>query len=190
MPNPIFTDTVLASYPSAFRAGILFIMGGDRDGHDDDSAPGEAFKTRYGITAMSWDYAAAHGIVTGTLADATPQQIVAVYWTQFWRAAGCDLLAPAVGFMVFNDATLTGVGHAARMLQRIVGAVVDGAVGPETRLAAGQYGMGRLIVAIATADKAYLDTRPTAALFSNGWDRREDAALAEAEAGIGVWAWA
>ena len=101
--NP-FTDAILAPYPPSFRAAIQFIMGPSNDGHADDSAPGEAFVTRWGITAMTWDYAASHGIVTGTLADATLQQIVAIYSALFWRAAGCYRLEPSVGFMVFNDA--------------------------------------------------------------------------------------
>ena len=175
-----FTDAVLAPYPPAFRAAIQFIMGPSNDGHADDSAPGEAFITRWGITGMTWNYAASHGLVTGALADATPQQIVVIYSALFWRAAGCYRLEPAVGFMVFNDAVLCGTGHAARMLQRIVGAVEDGIIGMDTENKAWRFGVPALIRAIAAGDDAYFATLANAPKFLNGWTRREDEAMAAA----------
>lgn len=57
---------------TTFDSAIDFILAPDRDGHQNDRAPGETFATAWGITQETWDEAVAEGIVAGTLTDATP----------------------------------------------------------------------------------------------------------------------
>ena len=154
-----------------FKAGIDFIW--RFDGYKDDSAPGENFRTSYGITEMTWNSAVKDGIAEGAFEDMTEAQAQAIYRVRFWNAIHCSEMPPGVDVMLFSSGTLAGVGHAVRFLQRIIGARVDGVVGPETIRKAGTYGVQRLIDALATADEDWFKTlgKPQ---FLRGWNRRTE----------------
>jgi lysozyme family protein len=160
---------------TTFDTALDFIWGPDRDGHANDSAPGEAFATAWGVTQMTWDAAVGDGIVLGTLADATRDQCGAIYQARYWNALRCDMFAPGVGMVLFVDATLAGPGHVARLLQRIVGTVQDGVIGEHTEDAANRLLPRDLIGKLIDADEAYLATLANAPKFLHGWTRREEA---------------
>ena len=167
--------------PNEFEAALNFVWGPGRDGQEDDAAPGEHFETKWGVTQATWDLAVAHGVVTGTLDDATRDDCAKVFRALYWNAINADHLPAGVDLMVFNDAVVCGVGHAAKLLQRIVGTVPDGAIGMKTIDAVFDFGRNskRLIDALAAADKAYYASLLKAPLFLTGWDRREkDAQIA------------
>jgi lysozyme family protein len=125
------------------------------------------------VTEATWNMAVAHGVVDGTLDDATRDDCALVLRVFFWNAVGGDLLPAGVDLMVFNDAMVCGVGHAARLLQRIVGATPDGSVGPKTIAAVCGYGDKKLIDALEAADEAYYASLSKAPQFLRGWVRRE-----------------
>ena len=170
-----------------FDTAVAFIWGPDRDGQQDDSAPGEGFRTSFGITEMTWNDAVNQGIVSGDFATATRDQFLTIYRVRYWNALGCDHVNPGVALVLFNDGTLTGTGHVARLLQRCVGTTEDGVVGPHTEAAANAMARADLINALIAADETYLASLANAPQFINGWTRREEscrtAALAEANQG-------
>ncbi len=165
---------------TTFDRAIDFIWAPDRDGHRNDRAPGESFATAWGITQMTWDGAVADGIVSGPLADATLGQCKAIYRADYWDALQCDALNPGVAFVLFNDATLSGVDAATRLLQRVVGATEDGVIGPQTLRLANAMPATELIDRLTVTDEKYLASLRNAPLFLRGWDRREGACQAEA----------
>jgi lysozyme family protein len=167
-------------HDAAFDAGLGFIWQPDRDGHENDSAPGETFSTRWGITQMTWAAAEEHGIVNGPFQTCTQDQCRAIYRANYYNALNCALWAPGVALMLFVDATLTGVGHVARMLQRAVGVNDDGVIGAKTIAAVQAMDPNKLINLLATADEAYLAALANAPKFINGWTRREEACRAQA----------
>ena len=156
--------------PDPYSAGITFIW--EWDGFKNDSAPGESWQTSYGITEMTWATAVQDGTVSGSFADMTADQAKIIYAARYY-APFCHLL-PGVAFSCFVEATLTGVGHTARLLQRIVHVTQDAVVGPHTEAAALAYGQTKLINAIVAADKAYLASLASAPRFLRGWTRREE----------------
>jgi lysozyme family protein len=172
--------------PSDFNACLAFVWAPDNDGAKEDSSPSEGFATAYGITQMTWDNAAAQGIVSGDLSNATQTQCATILRVMYYNAMRCAVLPPGVNLMMFNDGMVTGVGHAARMLQRILGTNEDGEIGLVTTTLAGSYGTQALIDAIAAADETYYAALANAPLYLRGWVRREGQAqvLAYQMAGI------
>ena len=164
---------------AAFTAAANFIWAPSNDGSRNDSAPGETFNTVLGITQMTWDGAVSRGIVTGALEDATREQCLAIYRAEYWNALSCDSLPGGVAIVLFNDSVLTGSGHVARLLQRVVGTPQDGVIGPATLTAAtATWHKDALIDALIKADETYLAALRNAPQFINGWDRREEACRA------------
>jgi lysozyme family protein len=65
-----------------------------------------------------------------------------VYFRRYWLAANCDdltLISPRLAVLHFDGAVNHGVGRAGRFLQRAVGAVEDGDVGPATLKAVREF---------------------------------------------------
>lgn len=56
----------------------------------------------------------------------------AIYFAHYWLTAKCDKMDNRVAVLHFDGAVNNGVGQAAKFLQRAVGAVADGAIGPAT----------------------------------------------------------
>ena len=83
----------------------------------------------------------------------------------------CGQLNRGVAFVLFNDAVLSGVDTALRLLQRAIGAAEDGVMGPETLDPANAMSSVELIKKLAKADEVYL--RFAAEMLrcsSRGWD--------------------
>lgn len=182
--HPVFGTSTSPLSPAepasdaAFDAAMNFIMDGSRDGHRLDSAPGEKFVTIWGITEDTWNDAVQHGVVTGKQQDMTIPQRDAIYRVDYWNALCCPALNPGVALMIFNEAVLSGKGHTARLLQRLVGVPQDGMIGPQTYGAANKIPPRDLIHSLAVADWQYLQSLPSAPRYIGGWERREKACRA------------
>lgn len=110
------------------REGVLTDHPSDRGG-----------KTKYGITAAT---ASRHGIAD--VSTITVEEAVAIYYTDYWQAAGCERLrSKYIAAELFDTAVLSGSGASGRFLQlayNVLFAVpsgggalkVDGVVGPVT----------------------------------------------------------
>lgn len=86
---------------------------------------GQLKGTKFGISAMSYPHL--------DIENLTLEQAQAIYWEDFWRRLGCDKFHLAIGFQLFDAAVHHGPGNSARFLQRAVGVVDDGDVGPLTQ---------------------------------------------------------
>ena len=168
--------------PDPFQPAFEMVM--KYDGAYKDSAPGEKFVTHFGIVPDTWQAAAAHGVVSGEFDSITWDQAEAIYRADYWNKMGCGHLHPAVGFVMFCDATLTGTGNVVRLAQRICGATVDGAAGPETWQKISAMDPADFVQKFIDADGTYLQSLASAPKYINGWMRREHEVEAAAMAMI------
>lgn len=84
--------------------------------------------TKYGISAASYP--------TLDIASLTVEQAINIYRRDFWDKLRLDELQPGVRFDLFDMAVNSGLTGAAKILQRAVGVVDDGVIGPKTIAAA------------------------------------------------------
>jgi lysozyme family protein len=89
---------------------------------------GELKGSKFGVSAMSYPTV---DIANLSLADAQ-----AIYHRDYFVPVGGDRLPGPLALLAFDAAVNSGVGNAARWLQRAVGVPDDGAVGPQTITAA------------------------------------------------------
>jgi lysozyme family protein len=164
---------------------MLFGIPGDNTYTEDPHDPGGP--TNFGIILS--EFAAWKGErldaanterLKGDLKRIDAQTVRDIYFANYWQAAGCAELPPALALMHFDAAVNHGVGTAIRFLQQAVGAGVDGEIGPETRAA-----VQRVPVAEALATYAELRRRRYRSLkhfwrFGRGWLRRVDVTLTRA----------
>ena len=98
--TPLAAD-FLPGLPAGFRYGMDFIWDPSRDGHDQDSAPGETFLTRWGVTQATWDGAVHDGVASGTLEAATQASLGNVFLARYFQAMSLGLFPTAIGFVTW-----------------------------------------------------------------------------------------
>lgn len=95
-----------------------------------------------------------------------------IYLTDYWGPAGCDAVPDAIKADLFDMAVHAGVKTAARCLQRAVGTVADGDIGPKTLQAVQSMPAPRLVARFNGQRLAALTELHTWPAFGKGWARR------------------
>ncbi len=101
-----------------------------------------------------------------------------IYRANYWDAAHCADLPPALAVFHFDCAVNQGVTGAARMLQQALRVDVDAIVGPATIAAAWQMPHPEALARYAEARRAHYRSLSTFWRFGRGWLSRVDATLA------------
>ena len=136
--------------------------------HPDD--PGK--QTKYGISKRSYPYE--------EIENLTLQRAKQIYLTDYWQAAGCDRVPDTVAFDLFDMAVNSGLSTSIKTLQRTVGAVPDGVIGPKTLMAINGMEPARLLARFNGARLNFMTTLPTFSTFGRGWAKRIAANLMDA----------
>jgi lysozyme family protein len=149
-----------------FEQAVEFVLAHE-GGHSDDQAD-KGGETAYGISHRSYPDL--------DLKTLTKEQAKELYKFDFWLPLHCDELPQGVDLMVFDAAANQGKAAAARMLQKSVGAVVDGVVGPDTIKAAQLY-PSKTIIAMAAERMFAYGAHEQFIRYGAGWARRLMAAV-------------
>lgn len=137
--------------------------------------------TYSGITQATYDhYRAFCGLTLQSVGDISQSEISEIYYRNYWLPLYCQQLPDGIDFAVFQAGVNQGVGTAAKMLQRIVGAKVDGYVGPQTIARVQAYvtanGTQALADAYFAAQKAtysaVIAANPDKEIYWQGWLNR------------------
>jgi lysozyme family protein len=102
----------------------------------------------------------------------TRSEAAAIYRANYWDAIKGDELPSGVDYAVFDYAVNSGPARAAKALQRIVKAKVDGAIGPETVGLAGKLAASDIINLLCDERMTFLQRLSTFGVFGKGWTAR------------------
>lgn len=98
------------------------------------------------------------------------------YFNSYWLRGSCDKLNHPIALIHFDGCVNHGIGRANKFLQRAVGAVEDGQIGPQTIAAVNGADPAQVIQRLSQirADfyNAIVQRDPSQAMFLNGWMRR------------------
>ena len=160
------------TYPAAFTLAFATTVGleGGLSLDPNDSgnyANGKLVGTKYGISARSYP--------TLNIPSLTLSTAQAIYWTDYWLKARCDVLPPRLAVFMFDSAVNNGVVGSIGILQTAIGTTSDGVFGHDTLtilgavLACGVDALCAEFLARRTFKMACLDAWQTQGL---GWSRR------------------
>jgi uncharacterized protein (TIGR02594 family) len=156
-----------SSYDDALARVLVHEGGNDDDPRD----PGG--RTSRGILQSEWDiWRKTHAGLPGDVWQAPQKEIEAIYRQKYWDALRCDDLPAGVDYAVFDYGVNSGIGRAAKVLQRLIGVDVDGEIGPNTIAASKRAKASQLIDDICDERLAFLQGLRTWPVFGKGWGRR------------------
>ena len=95
--------------------------------------------TNLGVTKRVYEEWVGYSVSEYTMQNLTPEDVEPIYEKNYWDRCKCDDLPDGLDLCVFDFAVNAGTGRAAKYLQKLVGATVDGAIGPATMKSVNAY---------------------------------------------------
>jgi len=113
---------------------------------------------------------------TKDMKELTEEDVSPIYKKNYWDRVKGDQLPAGLDLCVFDFGVNAGTGRAAKYLQKLVGAGVDGAIGPGTLGKVSEYveehGVEDTIREYQAARQEYYEGLNTFETFGRGWTRR------------------
>jgi lysozyme family protein len=155
-----------SSYDAAL-ARVLAHEGGYTNHPSDPGGP-----TNFGITIADFRR---YVKPDGSAADVKAMrldQAKAIYRAAYWDAMCCDHLPAGLDYAVFDYGVNSGIGRAARVLQRLLGLPDDGRMTDVVLAAARARDPAEMIARLCDERLAFLKALKTWPVFGAGWSRR------------------
>lgn len=102
----------------------------------------------------------------------TRREVGRIYRASYWDRVSGDSLPSGVDYAVFDFAVNSGVGRAARELQRVTGTTVDGVIGPDTLRSIAEHESEDIIRRLIARRMQFLQRLTTWRTFGRGWNAR------------------
>jgi len=141
--------------------------------HPDD--PGGM--TNLGVTKAVYEKYIKRHATEAEMRALTKIDVSPIYRRNYWDRGHCDDLPSGVDWSVFDWGVNSGMGRAAKALQRVVGVTADGAIGPMTIKATYDMKPQDVIVKIHSSRQSFYESLTTFKTFGRGWSRRNNETL-------------
>ena len=155
-----------------FLRCLAIVLGHEGGFVNDPQDPGGA--TNLGITRETLASWRGRPVTEAEVRGLKRDEALAIYRERYWRPLRCDLLPAGHDLMGVDFGVNAGPRAGARMLQRAVGAVDDGIVGPATIAAAGAADRLAAIDRMAALRVEHYRGLATFGRFGRGWLRRTE----------------
>ncbi|MDP1554981.1 MAG: glycosyl hydrolase 108 family protein [Hyphomonas sp.] len=170
----------LAPPADRFETALAFCF--KWEGGYSDHASDRGGKTNYGVTEKVFhDWLDSRGEELRPVKEITHDEVRAIYWSDYWRAARCDRLKRQLDLLMFDASVNHGPGGAAKLLQRALNALgetlkVDGAIGGQTFAAIARHETKALAKQYLAERRALfhriVEKDPGQGVFLKGWLNR------------------
>lgn len=166
-----------------FQRALKLVLKHEGGYVDHPQDPGGA--TNKGVTIATFRRYVKADATKADLRNITDEQVAAVYYKHYWAAVLAHRLPSGVDYAVFDFAVNSGPARAVKYLQAVVGAKIDGRVGPETIKAVEAMWAADIVNRLCDRRMAFLRNLKTWGTFGKGWTRRVTDVRAQALAWVG-----
>lgn len=153
-----------------FEQCLAFVLKEEGGFVNNPADPGGA--TNHGVTKKVWEDFVGHPVTVDDMKALTIEQVGPLYKNLYWDRLRGDDLPSGLDYACFDFAVNSGVGRAAKFLQRICGVSQDGSIGPATLDAINSHNARTLSTQLCEERLAFLQGLPTWGVFGKGWGAR------------------
>lgn len=105
----------------------------EHEGGFSDHPADKGGATNRGITqAVYDDWRSSRGFPRQPVSGISGDEVRSIYLARYWLLGKCDQLPAPLDYVHFDGCVNHGIGQASKFLQRALGVVADGAIGPIT----------------------------------------------------------
>ena len=133
--------------------------------------------TNLGVTKAVYDKYVGHESTEAEMRALTREDVAPIYKANYWDKAHCDDLPSGVDWFVFDWGVNAGMSRPVKAMQKVVGVVADGGVGPYTLRAIGAADSKMLVHKLHDARQSFYESLKTFETFGKGWTRRNSETL-------------
>ena len=155
-----------------FKPCLEFVLKHEGGWADHPLDPGGA--TMKGVTLAVYQNYLGRKVSKEELRKIPQEHLVDIYKSLYWDKVRCDALAAGVDLVVFDMAVNSGVSRSAKILQRCVGAVPDGVIGPRTMGLVNGIPAKDIIIKFSDGRENFYKSLGTFDTFGKGWLRRTE----------------
>ena len=123
--------------------------------------------------------------------DLLVEDVAPIYEKNYWGRMKCDDIPNGLDLCVFDFGVNAGTGRSAKYLQRMIGTVADGGIGPNTLKALKVYcdteGVESAIATYTEVRQEFYESLSTFDTFGKGWTRRNKETELEAFKMAGIY---
>ena len=130
--------------------------------------------TNLGVTKRVYEAWIGREVDEAAMRALTPDDVAPIYRANYWDEVWGDHLPSGVDFSVFDWAVNSGPRRAIKALQRIVGSVSDGVMGPRTMQAVMDMDAEKIIDMMHGERQRFYERLDTFDTFGRGWTRRNN----------------
>ena len=109
---------------------------------------------------------------TKDMKDLTVEDVAPIYKKNYWDKCKCNDLESGIDWVVFDWAVNSGTGRASKAIQKICGAMQDGAIGPKTLALIKTQDREYVIEEFGKIRQNFYESLKTFDTFGKGWTRR------------------
>lgn len=114
-----------------FTTALGYVLQSEGGWEDNSADPGGV--TMYGVTLDEYQaYKANPHLTAVNLRNITMPEVNDLYRKNYWNVCSCDLLPGGIDYLVFDFGVNAGCGRSIKILQQVIGATIDGSLGPKT----------------------------------------------------------
>ena len=132
--------------------------------------------TNLGVTKRVYEDWVGYAVSEHTMQNLTKEDVAPIYEKNYWGRLKCDDIPSGLDLCVFDFGVNAGTGRSAKYLQRMIGTVADGGIGPNTLRALDEYvslhGLNETIENYQANRQRYYEKLKTFKTFGRGWTRR------------------
>lgn len=137
-------------------------------------------RTNLGVTQAVWEEWVGHPVTEKDMRELTPEKVAPMYEMKYWRTSYCERLPQGLNLLVFSMAVNAGSGRAVKLLQRCLGLVEDGVIGPRTMAKIQECSAVDLVEKYSKTRLEFYQSLKTYPIFGAGWKARTDREQKEA----------
>lgn len=128
--------------------------------------------TNLGVTKKVWEEWVGKPVNEAEMRSLTPEKVSPMYRKKYWDAVRGDDLPAGLDYLMFDFAVNAGPNRAIKTMQKAIGVVSDGSIGPKTMAALMASNPSELIKKFSDEKEAFYRVLPTFSTFGRGWLRR------------------
>ena len=129
-------------------------------------------ETNRGVTKAAWSTWLKRPIANGEMAKLTVADITPFYKDLYWDKSYCNQLPTGIDYMVFDASVNMGVGQSIRLLQKSLGCVADGVIGPNTMKLINESKVNDMIDKYSAQKEMFYRSLVLFNTFGKGWLNR------------------
>ena len=155
---------------SNYEASLAHVLKHEGGYSNHPSDPGGA--TNFGITIATYARFKGRAVTIAEMRAMPLADAKAIYKASYWNALRCDELPIGLDYAVFDYGVNSGIGRAAKVLQRLFGLTANGVMTDAVIARARVVSPASVIARLCDERLTFLKSLKTWPVFGTGWGRR------------------